>query len=86
MGGDAAAQSHGLIWQGHVGSHKIGLVYCTGMVALDPSGDKTTVQLVYVDKVYAEHLFRESIREHHVGVLESRRPCTFGGMGAWTRR
>ena len=37
---------------------------------------------MYAHKEYAEHLFRESIREHQRGALERRRPRTFGGMGA----
>ena len=32
-------------------------------------------------KEYVEHLFRESLREHHLEALEKWRPRLFGGMG-----
>ena len=41
-----------------------------------------SVHLVHAAKEYVEHLFRESLREHHLEALEKRRPRLFGGMGA----
>ena len=41
-----------------------------------------SAHLVHASKEYVEHLFRESLREHHVEALEKRRPRLFGGMGA----
>ena len=40
-----------------------------------------SVHLVHTSKEYVEHLFRESLREHHLEALEKRRPRLFGGMG-----
>ena len=45
-----------------------------------------SVHLVHASKEYVEHLFRESLREHHLEALEKRRPRLFGGMGAWIDR
>ena len=41
-----------------------------------------SVHLVHAAKKYVEHLFRESLREHHLEALEKRRPRLFSGMGA----
>ena len=41
-----------------------------------------SVHLVHAAKEYVEHLFRESLREHHLEALEKRRPRLFGVMGA----
>ena len=41
-----------------------------------------SVHLLHAAKEYVEHLFRESLREHHLEALEKRRPGLFGGIGA----
>ena len=41
-----------------------------------------SVHLVHASKEYVEHLFREMLREHHLEVLEKRRPRISGSMGA----
>ena len=41
-----------------------------------------SVHLVHASKEYVEHLFRECLRDYHLGALEKRRPTIFGGMGA----
>ena len=41
-----------------------------------------SVHLVHAAKEYVEHLFRESLKGHHLEALEKRRPRLFGGMGA----
>ena len=45
-----------------------------------------SVHFVHASKEFVEHLFRESLREHHLEALEKRRPRVFGGMGAWLDR
>ena len=40
-----------------------------------------SVHFVHASKEYVEHLFRESLREHHLEALEKRRRRLFGGMG-----
>ena len=44
------------------------------------------MHLVHASKEYVEHLFRESVRQHHVEAPEKRRPRLFGGMEAWIDR
>ena len=41
-----------------------------------------SVHLVHASKEYVKNLFRGSLREHHLEVLEKRMPCILGGMGA----
>ena len=53
-----------------------------GVVELYHAAHGISVHLVRVSKEYVEHLFRESLREHHLEALEKRRPRIFGGMGA----
>ena len=61
---------------------KLGRCTARGWWHETPPGTKTTVHVVYADKGYVEHLFRESIGEHQLGTPDRRRPRSFGGMVA----
>ena len=44
------------------------------------------MQFIHTSKEYVEHLFRESLREHHLEALEKRGPRVFGNMGTGLHR